>query len=135
MEEPSYKTLDRLISQLSQRFVEVEVKRRVVTPDVDILDVECIYKTFRVIISEIIETTKRKYAYLLLDSSNDIVVIFDNSPDWKVAQLKYGVNYRIHSKERIPHKHSYKRQEITLTSEMTLTDFLMWIEHQFPPKD
>jgi hypothetical protein len=26
-------------------------------------------------------------------------------------------------KERIPHQHLYKRQEIALTSEMTLTDF------------
>ena len=102
------------------------------TPDVAILDVECVYQTFRVIISEIIETTRRKYAYLLLDTSNDIVVIFDNSPDWKVAQLKYGTNYRVHHRERIPHQHSYKRQEITLTPEMTLTDFLTWIEHRFP---
>jgi len=108
------------------------VKRRIVTTDVAILDVECGYKAFRVIISEIIEASRRKYAYLMLNTSNDVVVIFDNSPDWKVAQLKYGVNYQVHSKERIPHRHSYKRQEITLTSEMTLTDFLMWIEHQFP---
>jgi hypothetical protein len=132
MEKPSYETLDRLISQLAQNFGEIEVKRRVVTPDVAILDVECVYHTFRVIISEIIETGKRKYAYLLLDTSNDVVVIFDNSPDWKVAQLKYGVDYRTHCREWIPHQHSYKRQEINLTTEMTLTDFLTWIENQFP---
>jgi len=121
-----------LINQLARKFGEIEVKRRVVTPDVAILDVECVYQTFRIIISEIIEATGRKYAYLLLDTSDDVVVIFDNSPDWRVAQLKYGVNYRVNRKERIPHRHSYKRKEFFLTQEMTLTDFLMWIENQFP---
>jgi len=70
-----------LINQLARKFGEIEVKRRVVTSDVAILDVECSYQTFRVIVSEIIETTRHKYAYLLLNTSDDVVVIFDNSPD------------------------------------------------------
>ena len=86
------------------------------------------YGTYRIVISEILSPEGRKYAFYVLDKSDVVVMGFDNSPDYKAVRMKYGDQYRQHIGERVPHRHSHRRESIRVTPEMTLEVFILWVE-------
>lgn len=128
MEEAHTRYLDGLIAKICRSFDDVQVLRRDETQEVQILDVEGVYCTYRIVISEILSPEGRKYAFYVLDESDAVIVGFDNSPDHKVIRMKYGDQYRQHIGERIPHRHGYRRRGVQVTSEMTLEMFIRWVE-------
>jgi len=106
-----------------QSFTQVQIIRQEVTPDIFILEVDCRYQRYRVVISEIVDQKGRKYAFYLLNDKNMLIVPFDNSPDRVAIELKYGEGWKRHFKERICHQHCYDRKETMLTPRDELARF------------
>ena len=130
MERANEKYLADLMELIYQRFTQVQIIRQEVTPEVFILEVNCSYQQYRVVISEIVDQNGRKYAFCLLNDKNMVIVAFDNTPDRVAIELKYGKDWKRHFKERTCHQHSYDRKETMLTSEITLSDFVNWLENE-----
>lgn len=103
MEKAYERYLEGLMNLIYQKFEEVVILRQDVTSELFVLDVNCIYKSYRVIISEIVAQGDRKYAFYLL-KDNSVIVRFDNSPDWRAIRLKYGEDYKNHY-----HKRQYRK--------------------------
>jgi hypothetical protein len=55
------------------------------------------------------------------------VVGFDNYPDRRALQQKYGQNYKAYLSELIPHKHGPGKTTLELTVEMTMEQFLNYL--------
>ena len=130
MERANQKYLADLMELIYQSFTQVQIIRQEVTPDIFILEVDCRYQRYRVVISEIVDQKGRKYAFYLLNDKNMLIVAFDNSPDRVAIELKYGEGWKRHFKERIYHQYCYDRKETMLTPEMTLLDFVNWLKDE-----
>lgn len=135
MEEAGIRPFDEVVALLLRTFSRVVIRRRDESAEVCVFEVECVYGDYRVVVSEILTPDGRKYAFYLLDSQNAIVVGFDNSPDRRAAQLRYGPAYRKHIHERIPHRHDLNRLTIHLTVEMTLSDCIAWLHQHIPLRE
>ncbi|MEW6095040.1 MAG: hypothetical protein AB1567_00740 [bacterium] len=120
---------ERLMNLIYQKFEEVVIIRKDITPQVFILEVNCIYKSYRVVISEIVDLMGRKYAFYIL-KDNSIIVGFDNSPDYRAIKLKYEEYFKHHYYERVPHQHTSKKKGIYLTKDMRVEDFIEWLEQE-----
>ena len=80
-------------------------------------------RNLKVMITEVLDEDKRKYAYYLIN--NDLVVLgFDNAPDIRALKIKYGKNYVYHIEERIPHFHGKEKKNTELTKEISFKEFL-----------
>ena len=128
MEEAHAGYLDHLIARIYRSLDDVRILRRDETTEVQILEVEGTYRTYRIVISEILSPEGRKYAFYVLDKSDAVVMGFDNSPDYTAVRMKYGDQYRQHIGERVPHRHGHRRESIRVTPEMTLEAFILWVE-------
>jgi len=70
---------------------------------------------------------KRKYRYyILLDDR--IEAGFDNSPDPRAIQLKYGKFGKEHAGELVPHLHLADKTRLLLTDEMIFKSFIKWFK-------
>lgn len=132
MEEARLRPFDEVVALLLRTFSRVVIRRRDESAEVNVLEAECAYGDYRILVSEILAPDGRKYAFYALDSQNTLVVGFDNSPDRRAAQLHYVPAYRQHIHERIPHRHDLSRQTLVLTEEMTLSDWIAWLRQNIP---
>ncbi|NQE05156.1 hypothetical protein C5S32_04735 [ANME-1 cluster archaeon GoMg1] len=119
--------------EIRRHFNEIIEDAKAVLEDVEIeqdysvkralLKISGNFRNFKVRITEVLDETKRKYAYYLIN--NDLVVIgFDNAPDIKALKIKYGKNYVYHLEERIPHFHGKGKKSTELTKEITFKEFM-----------
>jgi hypothetical protein len=53
---------------------------------------------------------------------------FDNSPDPRAIRLKYGRIGKEYANEYIPHLHQDDKNHLSLTEEMTVSDFVDWVK-------
>jgi len=132
VEEARLRPFDEIVALLLRTFSRVVIRRRDESAEVSVLEAECAYGDYRVVVSEVLAPDGRKYTYYVLDGQNALVAGFDNSPDRRAAQLRYGPTYREHIRERIPHRHDLSRQAISLTEEMTLPDWIAWLRQHIP---
>ena len=127
MEKKVEYCFERLMNLIYQKFQEVVIIKKDITSEVFILEVNCVYKSYKIVISEIVDPKGRKYAFYLL-KDNLIIVGFDNSPDYRTIKLKHKENYKKYYYERVPHQHTYNKEELYLTQEIQLEDFINWLE-------
>jgi hypothetical protein len=69
----------------------------------------------------------RKYSYYVLHGKW-VEAGFDNSPDPRAIRLKYGEIGQAHAGEHIPHLHLEDKMQLSLTEEMTFTEFVSWVK-------
>jgi len=96
------------------------------TPQRAILRVSAKWGRYRVLVTEIVSGT-REYRYYVLDG--DLVTAgFDNAPDLRATDLKYGQQAKRHYGENVPHLHRNNKTGLELTEEMTCADFIAWLK-------
>ena len=82
---------------------------------------------YQIAVSEVLLHEGRLYSYYVLERG-EVVVGFDNTPDNKLLRQIYGANFSKHQRERIPHKHGFRKQTCERTDEMRFEDFLDWLD-------
>lgn len=128
MEQRDEKNLGQLIDLLESAFSDVRIIQQRATEALSLLRAECRYRDFRVKITESIDNHGRNYSFYLLQGDN-VIVGFDNSEDRRAQILKYGKRgWKKHFSERVPHQHTFGRQQIRLTEEMAIADFILWLK-------
>lgn len=113
MEQRDEKNLGKLINLLTSTFGEVRIIQQGATEALSLLRVD---------------NQGRNYSFYLLQGDT-VIVGFDNSEDRRAQILKYGKRgWKKHFSERVPHQHTFGRQQIQLTEEMTIADFILWLK-------
>ena len=131
MERRAAKDLDGLIELLESAFEEVQIIQTRATEALLLLRAQCRYRNFQIKVTEIVDSSGRNYSFYVL-ADNRVVVGFDNSEDRRAQALKYGKrNWKAHHKERVPHQHTYLRASLLLTAEMSIADFVKWLQDNF----
>jgi hypothetical protein len=125
---PPGKHIESVIAHAEEWLTNVRIVRHDESLNRALIDLEGQWKEYRIIVSEIHRADNRvRYAYYLLDSNNQLVHGFDNSPDIFAIKLKYGAEWKSHLHEEVPHQHD-KNQNLTLTSiPMTVETFFEWV--------
>lgn len=101
------------------------------TPARAILRLEARYGLYRIVVTELIDSSARKYrCYALRD--NIVEVGFDNPPDPHALRLKYGRIGEQHVGELVPHMHLANKTELRLTNELNFQDFVAWLTQYLP---
>ena len=85
------------------------------------------FKENRVFIVELISSDYRKYNYYLL-KNNYVIVGFDNSQDVRAIKLKYKKVPKNDIDKLVPHKHLKDKTVLELTEEISISEFINWIE-------
>ncbi|MFN6513368.1 MAG: hypothetical protein RMY29_002550 [Nostoc sp. CreGUA01] len=98
-----------------------------ITPKRAILRLEAQYGQYRVLITELFSDEIRKYKYYIL-RGDWVEAGFDNSPDPRAIRLKYGQIGKEYANQYIPHLHRDDKNELFLTEEITVSDFIDWIK-------
>ena len=99
-----------------------------ITPDRAILRLHARYgRRYRVFATELFSEGIRKYSYYALVDDR-VEAGFDNSPDPRALHLKYDRSTKEHLGEHIPHLHQDDKTRLSLTEEMTFTDFINWLQ-------
>jgi hypothetical protein len=118
--------LDSLIDFVQSNFEDVRITLRDESSKRAVLNLECKYKTYRIVIREIITSTGRIYSYYILSEAK-VIYGFDNAADATALRLKYAENVRYHQSELTPHCHTEGKQMLMLTEEYTCQKFFEWI--------
>jgi hypothetical protein len=92
-----------------------------------ILRLEGQYRQYRILITELFSDELRKYRYYVL-RDDWVEAGFDNSPDPRAIRLKYGRIGKEYANEYIPHLHQDDKNQLSLTEEMTVSDFVDWVK-------
>ncbi len=120
--------IEKLTTQAQQQLTDVRVIRRNVAESRALLNLEAIWRGYRIVIQEIHRAdSSMRYSYYVLDENNIIVWGFDNSPDRRAIKLFYGINWKAHQHKEVPHQHD-ANGNVTLTSTlMTFEIFVEWL--------
>lgn len=98
------------------------------TPNRAILRVDAEYGKYQILVKELFSGGLRKYSYYVM-RENWVEAGFDNSPDPRVIRLKYGKIGHEHAGELVPHLHSEDKRRLSLTAEMSFTEFVRWLKN------
>lgn len=101
------------------------------TPQRAILRVQAMYGPYQVLITELWSKNERKYRYYVLHDDR-IEAGFDNSPDPRAIRLKYGRKKSGHAGEAVPHLHLDDKTRLSLTEEMNVESFILWLKSHLP---
>ena len=97
------------------------------TPDRSILRIEAEYGKYQILVTELFSDGLRKYRYYVL-RVDWVEAGFDNAPDPRAINLKYGKIGEEHAGENIPHLHREDKTLLYITEEMTFADFVQWLK-------
>ena len=97
------------------------------TPDRAILRIQAEYGKYQILVTELFSDGLRKYRYYVLHGKW-VEAGFDNSPDPRAIRLKYGEIGQAHAGEHIPHLHLKDKTQLSLTEEMTFSEFVSWVK-------
>ncbi len=84
------------------------------------------FKQYRIRLKEIFSQSGRMYSYYVI-RENKVMVGFDNYPDRRALQQKYGQYYKRHIGKLVPHQHGERKITVQLTEEMTVEMFLDYL--------
>ena len=85
------------------------------------------YGKYQIIVTELFSGGLRKYSYYVM-RGNWVEAGFDNSPDPRAIRLKYGKIGLEHAGELVSHLHSEDKRRLSLTAEMSFTEFVHWLK-------
>jgi hypothetical protein len=114
------------IIQLAQSVFEQVTYEIDETPDRSILRIAAEYEKYQILVTELFSDGLRKYRYYVLRGDR-VEAGFDNSPDPRAIRLKYGEIGSEHAGEHVPHLHLDDKTRLSLTEEMTFSEFVDWL--------
>lgn len=127
METKTKEHFERLKSAIHNHLQNIKILKEDYSQKRHLLKIEGYYQNFRIKISEVIDAQKRKYSYYVL-KDNYVTAGFDNAADPHVIRQKYGVDFKTHLLENIPHYHGSGKKELKiLDKETTYYAFFQWL--------
>lgn len=119
---------ETIVNKAKDFFDIVSVKRYEIGYSHAILDLEGRWRQYRIIIAEIHrQDGSWRYAYYVLDSENEIVHAFDNSPDISAVKQKYGSDWKSRFHEEIPHEHDGEGNILLSPTLLSFEAFISWL--------
>ena len=100
------------------------------TPERAILRLQVVHGRYRIFITELFSEGLRKYRYYILQNDR-VEAGFDNAPDPRALRLRYGRISAEHVGELVPHLHEDDKTKISLTEEITFSNFIDWLKEHF----
>lgn len=122
-----------IVALARSRLTEVLTKEDV-DPDRAILSVEGRLGPYRVLIKDIVNPEKRRYAYYVLND-NRVLLGFDNHADLTALRLKFGGDYAEHIHDLIPHRHGPDKATTVLTEPWEAIKFLQELDNLLAAAD
>lgn len=123
MAQPSRSYFEKLTSLAKSKLDALTFTRLDLRLDRAIWEVHGTYRQFDVRLKEIFNQAGKMYSYYVLQSG-EIVFGYDNYPDRKALQTKYGDEFLAHLNELIPHRHGAQKSTLELTNEIIMEEFL-----------
>ncbi len=130
MEEAARKYFETLNKLVEADLDRITLKRTDFNPKRSIYEIHGSLGSLQIRIKEIYMQSGRMYSYYVL-LENIILVGFDNYPDIKMLQMRYGKDFRKHISELIPHKHGQNKEICELSNEMFIETFLDYVKKEF----
>ncbi len=127
MAQPPRHYFTKLTNLVGSAFNKVTLSRLDYTPQRTIWEMHGSHNEFDLRLKEIFDQSGRLYSYYVL-KAGEVVAGFDNYPDRRALQEKYGQSFKTHLGELIPHKHSYRKETLELTEEMRVETFLGYFQ-------
>lgn len=125
---PPGKHIENLIFRANQLLVDCTIVRHHESLHRALIDLEGRWQDYRIILSEIHRIDQSvRYAYYVLDNEGGLIHGFDNSPDNQAIRLKYGLKWKQHLHEEIPHQHDADRNLTLMPVPMTFETFADWL--------
>jgi hypothetical protein len=94
-----------------------------IEPDRAILAIEGRFDKYRVVLKEVVNIQRRRYACYVLHEER-VIVGFDNHADRTALRLMYGDNYAAHIFDLVPHRHGPDKTTTMLTEPWDAVRFL-----------
>jgi hypothetical protein len=88
-----------------------------------ILTIEGRFDGYRVVLKEVVNPQRRRYAYYVLQGER-VILGFDNHVDRTALRMKYGDDYTAHIFDLIPHRHGPDKTTTILTEPWNAVRFL-----------
>jgi len=129
MAEPARRYFETLNELVETALDGITLKRTDFNPKRSIYEIHGSFGKFQIRIKEIYMQSDRMYSYYVL-FENRVIVGFDNYPDIKMLQLKYGKYFVKHISELIPHKHGQNKEICELSNEMFIETFLDYVKKE-----
>ena len=128
MAQPTRRYFTTLTALAKRRLDSVHSDELDINPSRTVWEVHGFAGQFYIRLKEIFDQSGRKYSYYILDE--DVVFVgFDNYPDRRALQQKYGREFTSHLSKLIPHKHGQRKETLELTAEMDVEMFLDYLQN------
>lgn len=111
-----------IVALARARLTEVRIEQDVET-DRAILAIDGRMDAYRVVLKEVVNPQRRRYAYYLLHGDR-VLLGFDNHPDRTALRLRFGNDYADHINELVPHRHGPDKTTTILTEPWDAVSFL-----------
>ncbi len=129
MAQPTRRYFATLTALIQDTLDEISLNRLHYNPDRVIWEVHGSLGEFDIRLKEIFNPLGRRYSYYVI-LSGKVAVGFDNYPDRRALQRKYGQDFTAHLSELIPHKHSVGKTTLDLTEAMSVDAFLDYLHKE-----
>ncbi len=128
MAQPTRRYFATLTELVKSRLDSIRSDKLDTNPNRTVWEVHGFAGQFYIRLKEIFDQSGRKYSYYILDEGT-VLVGFDNYPDRRALQQKYGQEFTSHLSELIPHKHGQRKETLELTAEMNVELFLDYLQN------
>jgi hypothetical protein len=115
-----------IIALARSRLTDVHIEDDI-NADRAILIIEGKLDRYRVLIKEIVNSGRRRYAYYVLEDER-VILGFDNHVDRTALRLKFGEDYVEHIHDLVPHRHGADKRTTTLTEAWEAQRFLLELD-------
>jgi hypothetical protein len=129
MAQPTRRYFTTLTDLAQNSLDKISLRRLLLEPDRVIWEVHGSVGQFDIRLKEIFNQSGRMYSYYII-SAGQVVVGYDNYPDRRALQQKYGQGFTAHLSELIPHKHGVRKTTLELTEAMTVEVFLDYLHRE-----
>lgn len=128
MAQPTRRYFATLTTLVKSRLDNIRFDRLNTNPNRTVWETSGSIGQFDIWLKEIFDQSGRKYSYYILNEGV-VLVGFDNYPDRRALQQKYGQEFTSHLSELIFHKHGHRKETLELTAEMDVELFLDYLQN------
>jgi hypothetical protein len=127
MAPPSTGYFKKLTDLVRSRLSQVDFERLDINSARVVWEVHGSLDQLSIRFKEIFNQSGRIYSYYVIQQGT-VLVGFDNYPDRRALEYKYGKQFTKHLSELIPHRHGHRKIALELTDEMTVDQFLNFLD-------
>lgn len=125
MEEQAQQHFEQTLALARSQLEDLVIKSQDISEQRALLQFESRWKSYRIVVTEILRPTSRAYAYYVL-RNNQVVWAWDNAPDRDALRLKFGKEFSKHIHEEIAHAHA-RDGSVHLMPSKSFSEFIVYL--------